>query len=451
MLRCSFASSVLAVLLALSTPLTITLRAQQAGTPKPPSVPIVNRANEVLPPWLRVRGEFRERMEGFTGAGFTEDRDDLYWLSRFRLNATVTVAKQLAFTAQLQDARVARKQIGPTGAPFRGPLDLRAAYADVGDMQKGVVSARVGRQEIAFGDHRLVGHLNWTNTARTFDAARVMVRRGSFTVDAFAASVVRIEQREFDKSGNGNRFFGAYGAFGRLIPKSLLEPYVFYRADRNLTTESGTPGSLGTTTAGARWVGQAPARLDYNVEMAAQTGSLGSDAVGAWAGHWQLRESLGGPLALRAIGEFNYATGDENAADGRRGTFDQLYPTGHDKYGLADQIGWRNIRHVRAGLELTPVKTVALTTSYHSWWLAEKADALYNSSGAVIARVAAGAAHTHVGQEIDVQAARALTPQIQLSGGYAYLFPGAFLEEATPGSGYGYPYVMVTYLLLADR
>jgi hypothetical protein len=40
-------------------------------------------------------------------------------LSRFRLNATVTAAKQLAFIAQRQDARVARKQIGPTGAPFR--------------------------------------------------------------------------------------------------------------------------------------------------------------------------------------------------------------------------------------------------------------------------------------------------------------------------------------------
>ena len=451
MLRRSLASLVFALFLQSAGAVTVTLRAQQQTSTPAPSVPIVNRANEVLPSWLRLRGEFRERMEGFTGAGFTEGRDDLYWLSRFRLNATLAPSKELAFTVQLQDARVGRKQIGPTGAPFRAPLDLRAAYADLGDIQKHAVSARVGRQEIAFGDQRLVGHLNWTNTARTFDAARVTIRRSAFTVDAFAASVVRIEQREFDKSGSGNRFFGAYGAFGRLIPNSSLEPYVFYRADRNLTTESGILGSLGATTAGARWVGKIPAGLDYGVEMATQAGSLGTDAVRAWAGHWQLRESFGGPLAVRATGEFNYASGDENATDGRRGTFDQLYPTGHDKYGLADQIGWRNIRHVRAGVELTPIKALTLTTNYHSWWLAEKADALYNSAGAVIARVAAGAAHTHVGQEIDIQAARALTPQIQLSGGYAYLFPGSFLEAATPGHGYGYPYVMVTYVLLADR
>jgi hypothetical protein len=448
MFRLTLESSALAVVLALSLPPAL-LRGQ-TDTQAAPSVPIVNRANEVLPSWLRVRGEFRERMEGFNGAGFTEGRDDVYWLSRFRLDATVRPAAQLAFSMQLQDARVGHKQIGPTGAPFRAPLDLRAAHVDVGDGTR-MFSARIGRQEIALGDQRLVGHLNWTNAARTFDAARVTLRRGAFTVDAFAASVVRIEQDRFDRSGAGNRFFGVYGRFARLVPKGSFEPYVFHRADRNLTTEQGASGSLGATTAGARWVGQMPARLDYGMEIAAQTGSLGSDTVAAWAGHWQLRESFGGPLALRAVGEFNYASGDEHATDGTRGTFDQLYPTGHDKYGLADQIGWRNIRHVRAGVELTPVKALTVTANYHSWWLAEKGDALYNAGGAVIARVPAGAVRAHVGQEIDIQAARALTPQIQLSGGYAYLFPGAFLAEATPGHAYGSPYVMVTYVLLADR
>ena len=52
------------------------LGAQQLDPPRPvpvtaPAPPFPNRANEVLPSWLRVRGEFRERIEGFTGAGFT--------------------------------------------------------------------------------------------------------------------------------------------------------------------------------------------------------------------------------------------------------------------------------------------------------------------------------------------------------------------------------------------
>jgi hypothetical protein len=451
MTRPAFASARLVSLVALSIPLTTSAGAQVVDTPKPPSVPIVNRVNDALPPWLQVRGEFRERMEGFTNSGFTEDRDDLYWLSRFRLGATVRPAQRLAFSVEVQDARVGEKEVGSTASPFRAPLDLRAAYADIGGVND-KVAARVGRQELFYGDQRLVGHLNWTNAARTFDAARVMLRFGEASVDAFVSSVVRIEQESFDESGNGNRFSGAYFSFKRLVPKSTVEPYVFYRIDRDLPTETGALGSLGAATFGARWVGQLPARLDYNVEMAGQAGALGSDDVRAWAGHWQLRESFGGPMAFRVTGEFNYATGDESSTDGRRSTFDQLYPTGHDKYGLADQIGWRNIRHARAGVEFVPFEKITLTTNYHTWWLAQPTDALYNAGGAVLVRApAGGAASSHVGQEIDIQAARLLTRQIQLSGGYAHLFPGGFLKEATPGFAYGSPYVMVTFVLLADR
>ena len=46
---------------------------------------------------------------------------------------------------------------------------------------------------------------------------------------------------------------------------------------------------------------------------------------------------------------------------------------------------------------------------------------------------------------------RALTPQIQLAAGYAPMFTGAFLKQATPGASYSAPYVMVTYVFLADK
>jgi len=185
--------------------------------------------------------------------------------------------------------------------------------------------------------------------------------------------------------------------------------------------------------------------------MALQTGSLGSDRVDTWAGHWQLRRSFATSTNLRLIGEFNYASGDANPTDGHRGTFDQLYPTGHDKYGLADQIGWRNIQHLRAGIEITPARGWPITVSHHNWWVVDSHDALYNAGGAAIARVAGGAASTRVGQEIDVQLTRALIPQIQIAGGYAHLFTGPFLKEATPGQNYSYPYVMVTYVFLSER
>jgi hypothetical protein len=56
-----------------------------------------------------------------------------------------------------------------------------------------------------------------------------------------------------------------------------------------------------------------------------------------------------------------------------------------------------------------------------------------------------------VGQELDVQATRVVTPYVSVSGGYAHIFPGPVLKTATPGASYSHPYVMVTYVFLAER
>jgi hypothetical protein len=434
-----------------SAPAASQAPAPAAAPPQvPQKVPVFNRANQKLPAWLRVRGEFRERIEGFENLGFIDARDDGYALSRVRLNVAVTPNKHLSFQANVQDARVGGKSVGPTTAPFRGPFDLRAAFADIGS-STAPVAARLGRQELAFGEQRLLGHLAWVNTGRTWDAARGILRTKAFQVDVFAASLVRSLPDGFDKSGNGNRLIGAYATSGKLIRKGTFEPYVFFRRDTNLRSELGPFGSLEQTTIGARTAGRLPAGLDYGVEMVMQRGSLADDSISAWAGHWQLRESLPGTGAVKLTSEYNFATGDESGLDGTRATFDQLYPTGHDKLGLADQVGWRNVHHIREGFEFSPFKATPIAVNYHSWWLAEKTDGLYNAGGARIAFVAGGAANGHVGQEIDFQVTRALTPQLQLAAGYAHMFTGKFLEQATPGASYSAPYIMATYVFLADK
>src|SRR5690606_39763271 len=50
--------------------------------------------------------------------------------------------------------------------------DLRLAYVELGDPENKTFGLRAGRQELVFGEMRLIGHLNWANTARSFDAVR---------------------------------------------------------------------------------------------------------------------------------------------------------------------------------------------------------------------------------------------------------------------------------------
>jgi hypothetical protein len=403
----------------------------QEQSPAEAQPPLPNRANQHLPAWLRVRGEFRGRLEGFTGGGFTAGRDDLYWLNRLRLNATARPGPRLAFEVQAQDARVGGKDGQPTGPPFRDAFDLRMAYAEVGNPQKDLVTARIGRQELVFGEQRLVGHVSWLNTARTFDGARLTIRRAGYQLDAFGSSLVRIQNGTFNRSGYGNRFLGVHGTTQALARRGVVEAYAFLKRD---------PG-LRRVTMGTRWAGPLPRHLDYGTEVAVQTGSAGTSTMRAWAGHWQLGKTIAASPTLRLIGEYNYASK----------TFDNLYPTAHDKYGLADQVGWRNIHHIRFGGEVTLAKGWQVTGSGHSWRLADIHDGLYNAAGALIARFPGTPVTGHVGEEIDVQVFHALAAQISLAGGYSRIFPGTFLERATPGANYSFPYLMVTYIFLADK
>ena len=425
----------------------------QTPTPSPAQNPASNPptafANLDLPSWVRVGVEHRGRLEGLSGAGFAPDREDLYWLNRFRVTTRFAMKPWLGATIQVQDARVEGRNGPVTGAPFRDPLDLRLAHVDVGQFEKGRFAIRGGRQELVFGDQRLVGHVSWLNTARSFDAVRGVYRHKKMRVDGFAASVVNVQPDEANSSGGGNYFYGADAAITVLPNGGTLEPYEFVRATRNLRTELGSPGTLTSSTSGIRLVGKLNALTDYNVEAALQRGSLGSDTISAWAGHWVMGRTIAaGPLTYRAFGEYNFASGDETPGDGVRGTFDQLFPTPHDKYGLADQVAWKNIHHLRAGLEVRPQPKLMLAGSYHSFWLASGRDALYSAGGAVLARIAAGAPDRHVGQELDLQATYTPWPRLQLHGGYAHIFTGAFLKAATPGKSYSAPYFMVTTMLL---
>ena len=444
-LRMRICAAFLCTLAALISSSTF-VSAQTSPPAQPPPAAFVNLD---LPSWMRLGVEHRGRLEGFSGAGFAENREDLYWLNRVRVTARFQMKPWLSAAVQAQDARIEGRNGVITGAPFRDQLDLRLAHVDVGNFEKSRFAVRGGRQELVFGDQRLVGHVSWLNTARSFDAVRGVFRHKKLRVDAFAASVVTIQMDDMNRSGGGNYFYGADALLAILPNGGAIEPYEFVRTSKNLRTETGVPGDLTSSTSGVRIVGRLSARTDYNVEAAIQRGSLGTDTISAWAGHALFGRTMPiGSKTYRAFGEYNYASGDDTPTDGVRGTFDQLYPTPHDKYGLADQFGWKNIHHLRTGLEARLHPKLSLAGGYHSFWLASATDALYTAGSGVLARIPVGAPDRHVGQELDIQATFTPSPRLQIHGGYAHIFTGAFLKAATPGKSYSAPYVMVTTMLL---
>ena len=90
---------------------------------------------------MRIGVEHRGRLEGFTGAGFADNREDLYWLNRFRVTARFSMKPWLSAAVQAQDARVEGRNGAITGAPFRDQFDLRLAHVDVGSVREEPVRA----------------------------------------------------------------------------------------------------------------------------------------------------------------------------------------------------------------------------------------------------------------------------------------------------------------------
>jgi hypothetical protein len=386
------------------------------------------------------------RVEGFDGGGFKPDTLDAYALSRVRLNMRVSPTYWMRFQFQAQDAQAFWKNAKPDGPPFEDTIDMRQAYVEFGKVETPSIVLRVGRQELVFGEQRLIGHLNWTNTARSFDAARLTLQRSNYKVDLFSASVVNLREGTANKSSGGNGIHGAYGSITKLVPNATIEPYGFWRFARGTKTEAGLAAKTGRWVYGVRFVGKLPADFDYNIEMVGQDGSVGVDDIRAMASHAALGYTLSGVRNKpRLVAEYNYASGDRTPGDGFQETFDQLYPTGHDKLGLADQVGWKNIHDIRAGVEYKLTQKIAVSGFYHSWWLASPTDALYNAGGAAIVKVADGSAGRHVGQEADVQMNYTLNATTSIGAGYANIFPGTFLKNATPGKQYRIPYVMLTH------
>jgi hypothetical protein len=400
--------------------------------------------NKQIPSRLRFSAEYRARFEGFDGGGFRDGNDDVYLLNRVRVGLKIQPATWLKFVFQGQDARALGNSRIANAPPYQNSMDLRIGYVELGDPESKPASLRLGRQEINFGDQRLVGSSNWSNVARTFDAVRATFRHAGYRLDAFAASVVVLQEGAFDRPAAGNNLHGLYGGMEKLVPQATIEPYILWRLQPRLANEHGAVANLDFKTIGVRWVGKIPGGFDYATEVAGQTGGLGADTVRAWAGHWVFGYTIPKQkYQPRFSSEYNHASGDKNPRDGIRGTFDHLYPTPHSKYGLCDQVGWRNIHDLRHGFDFKPHPKLSLAADFHSWWLDSATDALYSASGTVLARRTDGSAGTHIGEEIDIQSVWTVSKQVQIGAGLGHIFPGEFLKKASPGHSYTYPFLML--------
>jgi hypothetical protein len=399
-----------------------------------------------LPSWFHIGGEYRGRLEGPIGIGFT-GTDDSYYLDRLRVNLAIKPKEWLGFYGEVQDARVFFDHHIPNANPYQDKWTLWQAYPQVGSSETGWVDALAGREVLRFGDERVIGPSEWTNVGRTFNVARIDLHHPGYKISVFAASVVPGENTDLHNALPGNNLYGVYGSFQNLVPKADFEPYVFWRVAPSSPElpETLNRGHLNEVTIGLHWKGDLPAALDYDTEFDGQRGSLGASSIAAWAGYVGVGKTFRKAAASpRVFLEGNYASGTRNPNGHDWNTFDEIYPSNHDKLGFADQVGRRNIVQFRTGVQEEPTKKWKLKQQFEGFWLATSNDNYYASAGAIEVAAHPGASR-HIGNEFDSVAEYQLNKGLSFGFGYARMFAGQFLRTTTPGHDYSYPYAYFEY------
>ena len=401
-----------------------------------------------LPHWIDLRAEERLRYEAYNNSSFKAQVDDSYILNRFRFQVDVHTRSWLRVTAQVQDAR-AGFQNPPFGPPNTVRWDLKLAYVEVGAPDKHWFSLRVGRQMINY-NNTIIADSEWRNQARSYDAAAVNLNAKREHLGLFAASAVVPQAYGVSPHQEGNNIYGAYGRIDDfLVPHSNLEPFFLWRVQPAEVVEPAvakTTGKEDERAFGLRFKAQAHTAFDYGGEAIIETGTVGSQPIRASAAQagaaYQLLDVAAKP---RVFAQYDYATGNSNPKqNATHTTFDTIYPTAHDRLGIADLFGWQNIEGVRAGVTVEPHRRLTFTVQGLDFWAADALDSIYNTSGGAI--VTNKTDHgRHVGAEVDGYSWYELNKHFNVGGGVGYFGGGEFLTNVSTSHSYTYYYVALNF------
>jgi hypothetical protein len=403
------------------------------------------RAVPSWPKWLSLSLAERGRFESLRSAGTKGATYDGYYMNRFRVTAGLRFGPWFQATVQGQDSRIGAYESTKTiPTSMFNSFDLRLAYVELGKKATQGISTSLGRQELTYADGRLVASPDWGNVGRTYDSVRVVAYRPGVKVDAFFGAPVDVS-RKFSMAKVGERVAGVWTTFDALKPLGYLEGYGVLKSVAVAVGELGVKGDSATYAMGFRVGGPITKAVSWEADNLWETGHYGGDGMAAYGTHEAVNWTSGkAAMKPKATLEDNYASGDTDAKDGTRGTFDQMYASTHAKWGLADLVGWRNMHHAAAKFEFTPTKRLKVNTALNHVWLATVQDGWYGSSGS---RVVLNRAATSrdLGWEPDVLVTVTVTRDLTVGGGVGVLLGGGYVKQSTDVTTLWTPYATFTF------
>jgi hypothetical protein len=381
----------------------------------------------------RVRYEFKNDTN-FVAANDTRD----FVITRIRPHFNIRPHEQVAVFFQPQFSAgwgetggsattVNSTTVGTTGATSGGlndpVLGVHQGYILYSPTES--FDLTIGRQELAYGNHLVVGNVGWSNIGRSFDALKMKFKGEDYWVDFFWSILNDQESGEGRGVAAGTsfgdaHFTGLYSSFDLGDYLQEVDLYALYRLD-----QTARPRPHSYATIGGR-VKSKPNNWDYRFEGTGQVGKMGganqrdfqidAEAGYTWEDLHNLRLGLEGFVTSR--------------------NYNHLFPTAHKWLGYIDLFGRRNISGGVVHASIKPNDQWKLNLDAHTILRTKTSSGLATIGAAGGAQLAAagglggtGASGSRfAGEEIDLMASYQPLKFIGFKAGFSAFIPVGFVK-----------------------
>ena len=340
---------------------------------------------------------------------------------RLRLNVKAELAGKYELFAEGMDLRAANAGLPkPAQEDY---ADLHQAYAALKNVFGLPLEVKAGRQELKYGQGRLLWAAVWGNRINHFDAAVLKYKARGLSADVFYGARVSYNVEAWNDPNRQDMLSGAYLSYRKNKEAPLVEGYLMSNYD------SASMATLNRHTVGVRGQALLPGAVACDLELPYQFGKSSGKNVYAYAYHLDLSREFARAWSPRVAASLNYASGDKNALDSVNNTFIPLYQAPHDPYGMMDLFRWQNMREMALEVSVKPEKNMKITAGTNYFWLARVRDSWYDSAGKKLRTNAAGTAGSYVGQEVSLLAKYDMGGGAVIEGAYAHFFAGAYVKD----------------------
>jgi hypothetical protein len=274
---------------------------------------------------LSIGGEWREQYQSYTNVNFgevpanfeTESPHQL--MHRIMLHANLQWAQKFRIFAQLNNTMRFWNPNPLTSQLDQNELSLHQLFAEASIAPHTIL--RLGRQEYAWGVERFVATKEGPNTRQPFYGATLKYQFQKNKFEAFLSNPIKMNPGAWDDVRSSEILGGAYFSHTFKPKRANVDLYYFY-FESSLREYLFKKGLEKRHTLGFRLYSDLGA-VNYDVEVAHQSGSFENLQINAFMGVWDFNFS---PLRYGYLGfSGNYVPGDVSNSDGELNTFNTLF------------------------------------------------------------------------------------------------------------------------------